>query len=234
MSTPVPITLSAQPVDVSINATDLNALLQLIAANITASINQQVSFFLQVPSNPGTFVGDIIYNTSQMAFQGWNTGSGKYLPITAPAVIGQITQTFNQGDNPQAGFIQLNGRLISGIQGISANQVAILNGLFPGGSLPNIQTSQLTSGLPQQGSFSDISNPAVVPPSGQIGALTFGSTYNPPDEQALASNTEVLRGAVQSTQDAITALISQSEALLDAILNTGGPTIYASVYCGPP
>lgn len=234
MSAPVPIILSPQTVDVTVNAQDINALLQIICSNITAVINQQVSFFLQVSATPGTYVGDIIYNTSQMAFLGWNSGAAKYIPITTPAVIGQIYQSFNQGDNIQTGFIQLNGRLITGVAGISANQTAVLNGLFPSGSLPNIVGTQFQSGLPAVGSFSDIANPVVVPPSGQIGGLTFSSTYNPPDEQALASNTEVLRGAVNSTQQAIASLITESEAMLDALLNLSGPTIYAQVYIGPP
>lgn len=234
MSTPVPIVLTAQPVDVTINATDLNALLKLFCSNISGAINQQVSFFLEVPSDPGTNVGDIIYNTSQMSFKGWNTGAGKYLPITQPAVIGTIIQSFNQGDNAQAGYIQLNGRQITAIQGISTAQVAILNGLFPSGTLPTVQATSQQANLPASGSFSSISNPVVAPPAGQIGALPFSGTYNPAEEQALATNTETLLESTIALQTTVAAVIAQSEAVLDAVLNSGAVTIYAQVYIGPP
>jgi hypothetical protein len=230
----IPITLTPVPVPVGVQATDINALLQIIASYTSASIKTNVSFFAQFSAVPTKFVTSLIYNTSNNLFYGWNSGSASYQPIT-PYQPGQVIQSFSSGDIPQQGLFVLNGRLISAIPNISQNQSSVLQTLFGiSGSLPTVTPLQALGGLPQKGSFSTINNPAVAPPSGQLGGLTFSSPPAQTEVQALAQNTEVLDESAIGLQAALAASLTASEQMLDALLATSGPTMTAFVFAGFP
>jgi hypothetical protein len=229
----VPITLQATPVTVGVSYSDINGLLQIVASNLSAFISQTVSFYAQGPVTPSTFITSQFFNTAQNLWYGWDTGSGRYLPITQ-YVPGDTKTSFVTGDNPTAGWVLCNGRAISAVPNLSQYQVAILQNLFGAqGNLPNIAPLQSLIGLPANLAFSGISNPTVAPPAGQIGALTFpNNPVQPADVQPLAQNCETLDGSVIALQTAVAAVITQSEAVLES-LNAGSSTgLNTFVFCG--
>ena len=230
----IPIQLQWSPLAVGAKPADLNQLGQLIAAQLAASIQGNVSFFIQGNVDPSTYVGDLFYNVAQNLFKGWNAGSGRYLPITQ-FIPGDTKTSFVTGDSPTTGWVVCNGRLISDVPNLSQYQVAILQNLFGAtGSLPNIAPLQSLLALPTDGSFGNITNPAVAPPAGQIGALTFSSPPAQTEVQALGSNTETLDASVIALQTAVAAVISNSEAVLNSLNAGSGTGLTTSLFCGYP
>lgn len=230
----IPITLQPVPVPVGISYATINDLLTIVAKYLSAQIESNVTFIQEFATNPSTFQGDLIFNTTTGLWMRWDIGTASYVPLTAFA-FGDTKNTFVSGDDVTGGWIVCDGRKISAIQGISQNQAAILQTLFGvDGSLPTLTPLQSLSGLPTNGAFSNITNPAVQPPLGQIGALTFSSPPTQTEVQALAQNTEVLDGSAISTQGAVAAVIVQAEALLQA-LNQSATTakLYSKIYVGP-
>lgn len=227
----IPLTLQAQPASVDLQALDINQLLTVIAQNMSAFISANVSFFLQGASDPTTFQTSLIYNTSQRIFKGWDVGTGSYLPIT-PYVNGDMKLSFVAGDDPNNGWIVCDGRPINSVQNISANQQAVLNALFgAGGNLPIVTPVQALQGLPANGSFSSIPNPATNPPPGQIGGLPVSNPPQQTEVQAITSNTELLDVSSVALQQALISVISSSEQMLNS-LNGKGATLYAKVFVG--
>ena len=232
----IPIKLTPNTVPVGIAYSDINQLLTIIGQYMGAQIQDTVTFVQTGPNDPTQFVTPLFFNTSQGVWKYWDATSGRYLAVTQ-FLPGDTKTTFIGGDELQQGWVLLDGRKISQVQGLSQNQQQILEAIFGiGGSLPT--TSALTSlnGLPLTGSFSGIANPAVTPPTGQIGALPFGSSYDPSQSQALGSNTETLRGSADSTQAALAAALVQAEAMLDALTNssTSATPLFAKVFAGYP
>jgi len=233
MSATIPITLQAVPVPIGISAADINQLLTIIAQFMSASINQDVSFFQTVSADPTQKTTDIIFNEAQGIFKQWSVGIGAYVAITENQP-GDIKSSFVAGDSPQTGWIICDGRTISGIQGISQSQLSVLNQLFGiGGSLPTL-TAQVLSGLPATGTFSGITITDITPPQSQIGNLPFSGTYNPVEEQNLAANTETLRGSTANLKSSTQAIATASEALLAALRNATSAGLYTSVFVGYP
>lgn len=231
----IPIQLQWVPVGTGIEYATIDELGELLASQMSAQISAQVSFYAQGPVTPGLFVTSQFFNTTQGIWYSWNTGSGKYLPQTQ-FQNGDTKTTFVQGDSPQTGWIVCDGRLLSAIPNISALQLAVLQNLFGiNGSLPNIKPLQSLTGLPVTGSFSGIVNPAVAPPTGQIGALQFSNNpVQPSDVQPLAQNCEQLDESTIALQTAIAAVITQSETMLDALLAGTADTtgMQTKVFCG--
>lgn len=231
----IPINLAWLTVPVGIQATDINQLGTIIAQYLQGQIADTVTFVQTGATDPTQKVTELFFNTSQGAWKYWDVGAGQYLAVTQ-FVPGDTKTTFNGGDEIQQGWVLLDGRKISAIQGLSANQAAVLNTLFgTGGNIPTVTAAQTLSGLPANGSFSNISVPATVPPSGQIGALPFGASYDPAQSQALASNTETLRGSDAALQTAVVAIRAQSEAVLSSLNGaTAGTTLSVKVFVGYP
>lgn len=216
MSATIPITLTPVPVPVGVKAADINQLLTIITQFVSASVSGDVSFFQIVTVDPTAFTTTLIFNSSQGIFKYWDTGSGKYLPVSV-FQPGDIKNTFISGDSPQTGWIVCDGRPIGEVPNISQNQQSVLNNLFGvGGKLPDLTPLQGIKNLPASGAFSSISVPATVPPTNQIANLPFSSEYNPVEPQNLASNTESLRGSQNSLRTAVAAMQSVSEQMLEA------------------
>lgn len=233
MSATIPIQLNPVTVPVATVSTDINELLHVIARYMSASIQQDVSFFQTVAADPSIQTTPIIFNVSQGVFKFWNTGTGSYLPVTQ-FQPGDIKSTFVAGDAPQIGWVTCDGREISTIQGLSQNQLDVLNQLFGiGGTLPTLALQAVT-GLPRTGSFTEIAVSDIAPPANQIGNLPFGADYSANESQTLAANTEVLRTSAQSLKTTVASMKAASENLLAALNNSGSVAAYVQVFCGYP
>mgnify|MGYP003344300685 CR=1 FL=1 len=233
MSATIPITLTPVPVPVGVKATDINQLITIITQFTAASINADVSFFQIVSADPTQMTTPLIFNTTQGVFKYWDTTVGKYTPIT-PFQPGDIKNTFNGGDSPQTGWIDCDGRAISAVPNISANQQGVLNALFGiGGTLPDLSPVQGFNNLPASGAFSSVPVAGTTPPAGQIGALPFSTNYNAVEEQNLAANTETLRGSQNDLRTAVVAMQGYSEQMLQA-LTTPVTGLTAQVFVGYP
>ena len=229
----IPISQTWTPLLVGAQPADLNALGVIMAAQLSAYISANVSFFFEDVVDPTAYVTDLFYNTAQRVFKGWDTGTGRYLPITQ-FNQGDVKLTFLTGDSPTTGWIVCDGRAISAVPNLSAYQVAVLQGLFgPSGSLPNVRPLTALQNLPTNGAFSGISNPVVAPPKGQIGGLTFSSPPAQSEVQALATNSETLDESVIALQAAVAAIMTESESVLNS-LNGSGPTMQSMVFVGFP
>lgn len=133
----LPIVLAAIPAPIAITAQDFNQLLTNIAQYLSASVQQNVFFVQEFDNPPASFEGNIIFSTNRQNFYAWNSTTGQYDAISQFR-IGDVTQSVILGDDPSNGWVRLDGRTISSITGLSAPQIAALNGLFPFGILPNI------------------------------------------------------------------------------------------------
>lgn len=238
MSTPqvaIPLSLSWQPLGVGVQGLTLDQLGEIIAEQLVGSISATVSFYAQGPSTPTQFVTEQFFNTSNNVWYGWNTASAKYLPSTQ-FQIGQVVNTYNQGDNVNQGWITCNGRPLTSIANISATQLAVLQSLFGvGGNLPNITPLSGLTGLPQNGSFSGITNPAVAPAAATFSGLNVSNPPTQADVQAITANCETLDGSTIVLQEALAAALVVAEKMLDSMNgSTTGPTLYAQVFCGLP
>lgn len=230
----VPIILQPQPLAVGISYSDINGLLAIIAANMKASIQANVTFVQEFSSTPATFQGNLIFNTSTGLWMQWNAGNAAYLPLSS-SVPGDTKNTFVTGDDTVNGWFVCDGRAITAIQGISQQQSSVLQTLFGvNGNLPSLSPLQTLSGLPQNASFSSINNPAVAPPTGQIAGLTFSNPPTQTEVQALAQNAEFLDESTITIQQAVASILTQSEAMLEAL---NGPQssgkLITKVYAGP-
>ncbi len=229
----IPIQLSWNPVSQSASPSDLNGLGTLICQQVAAAIQASVSFFQTGPSDPTTFVTAIFFNTTQGIFKYWNSGSAKYLPVTT-SVTGDYKNSAIGGDDVTNGWIVCDGRLLTAIVGISAlqlNNLQAVYGAAPTTKLPNITVPLTLAGIPPNGSFSNIVNPAVRPPSGTIGGLTFSSPPTQAEVGNLAGNCETLDESAISVQMALASSIHQSENIIHA-LNAGTGNVFTKVYCG--
>lgn len=234
MSQIIPLKLTPTAVPVGVSYADINQLLVIIGQYMAGQIQDDVTFVQTGPVDPTQMVTLLFFNTSQGVWKYWDTNSGRYLAVTQ-FQPGDTKTTFISGDEISQGWVVLDGRAISAIQGLSQNQATVLQAIFGvTGSLP--VTAPLTglNGLPASGAISDITVSDTVPPTGQIGALPFGGSYDPTQSQALASNTETLRGSTGSLKDSLVAIQAQAEKILDALNggSAGGPTLYCKVFCG--
>lgn len=233
MSATLPITLTPVPVPIGVKATDINQLITIITQFTAASVNADVSFFQTVAADPTLQTTPLIFNTAQAIFKYWDTGLGRYMPITQ-FQPGDIKNTYVNVDSPQTGWIICDGREISDVPNISQNQQSVLNSLFgAGGSLPSLAPLQSISGLPSPNAFSSIPVPATTPPQNQIANLPFSTEYNPVEEQNLASNTETLRGSQNSLRAAVVSIQDASQQVLSA-LSASTTGMVTCVFVGYP
>lgn len=233
MSSTIPITLTPVPIPVGVKALDINQLVTIITQYTAASINQDVSFFQLVSVDPTQQTTPLIFNTSQGVFKYWDTTVGRYTPIT-PFQPGDIKNTFSGGDSPQTGWIDCDGRTISSVPNISANQQGILNALFgAGGSLPTLSPFQGVSNLPTANAFSEVPVAATTPPTNQIANLPFSNDYNPVEPQNLAANTEQLRTSQNELRGSVVSMQALSNQMLNAF-TTPVTGITAQVFVGYP
>lgn len=236
MSQTIPLKLTATPVPVGVSYADINQLLTIIAQYMAGQIQDDVTFVLTGAADPTQMVTLLFFNTSQGVWKYWDVNSGRYLASTQ-FQPGDTKTSFVAGDEIQQGWVVLDGRAISAIQGLSQDQASILETIFgAGGSLP--VTAPLTGlvGLPANGAVSGVPVTAIAPPNGQIGALPFGASYDPTQSQALGANTETLRGSTDALRTSLTSIQTQTEKILNALNggSSGSATLYCKVFCGYP
>jgi hypothetical protein len=202
-------------------------LLQLVAGYLQFTLSADVDFFLKGVSDPISDEG-IFYNTAQKRFKEWSETYGKYQPIT-DLRIGQTIDSYTTGDELEQGFVNLDGRLISVITGITAQQKAYLETLFGvGGTLPNRRGLTTFTGVPAVGSIGGISVLEIAPDAGIIGSQTVTTD--------LATKTEELRGSTSDLKDNVISLRDKTEELLAAVRAGTSPTTtsFVKVWVGYP
>lgn len=236
MSQTIPIKLSGVPVPVGVSYADINQLITILCQYMAGQIQDDVTFVLTGAADPTQMVTLLFFNTSQGVWKYWDTNSGRYLAVTQ-FQPGDTKTSFVAGDEIQQGWVLLDGRKISAIQGLSQNQSAILQTIFGvDGSLPNTAPLTGLNGLPANGAVSGVPVTDIAPPKGQIAALPFGASYDPTQSQALASNAETLRNSAGSLKDSVVAIQVQTEKMLNALNggSSGSATLYCKVFCGYP
>lgn len=238
----IPVTLSWGPVSADIQALNINQLGELVARQLAGSIRADVSFFIEVIIDPTAKITSLIFNSTTRVFKAWSDSSGSYVPLTQ-YLIGDVKNTFIGTDQVAAGWVILDGRAFTAIPGISAAQIAVLQTLFGGTTLPVVVPTN-TQNLPASASFSGIAKPAapaaITPADGVIGALTFdATTYTPSESEALRDATETLRDSASSVRDTTAAIATQASAiqdkcsdLLTALRGSTTPTLWTSVFIG--
>lgn len=218
----IPITLTPLTVPVAVQAADINQLLTVISQYIAGSISADVSFFVQGSNWPLSDQG-IFFNQTTQQFGTWNTGQGKYLPIT-DLIIGDTKASFVAGDDTADGWIQLDGRAISAVTGINNDQKSALQSLFGvDAALPNYTFLGGLNNLPANGSFSGIAMPGITPTQPTIAALPISGTYSSAEVQQLRNATADLSGATDVLNAATAQIRGYSESVLTS-LNAGGVT----------
>ncbi len=232
----IPITLVAGVPPADVKTLTATQVLRLVQDYMAASIRADITFIPVVTNAPSTYEGPLIFNVGLNIFQSWNIGAGAYVAVSENA-IGDIKDSFIGVDDIARGWVVLNGRTIASITGISAAQIAALEGIFgAGGNLPSI-TSSHPSGLPVGNAFGSIPwpasiNPVVLPAAGTIDpGLTFSNPVAGTEGQALAVQTEILRTSVDDSFGVTKQIQAVSQQVLTA-LNTANTPIYSLVFCG--
>ena len=134
----VPITLQWAPTVADVTALDINQLGTLIADQLSGTIRADVQFFQIVLFDPTTFTSQLIFNIPQNVWKSWNQSAGRYRPVTQYA-NGDIKYSFVNADDVANGWVVVDGRAISAIQGLAFTQLQVLETFFgTGGSLPTV------------------------------------------------------------------------------------------------
>ena len=227
----IPITLQAGTLPPNIGTLTIQQQFTLFAAYLSAAIRADVTFILNVLTDPTTFQTDIIFNQVQRVFKAWDTASGSYMPVT-PFQIGDVKQTFSGADQLSVGWVILDGRAISAVPGLTTQQMAYLE-LFFGvdGDLPNLVPANINN-LPPPDSFSGIVVPVVVPADGVIGALPIDPTYSETEVEALRDATETLRDSTAAVEVQAAAIQEKCGDLLTALRNPVSPPLYSAMFIG--
>ena len=218
----IPITLVPTPVPTGTEGMTVNDLLNIISQYMSASISASVSFFVQGSNWPTSNQG-IFYNQTLNKFGNWNSSLGKYIPVSDVAV-GDIRASYVGSDDLANGWVVLNGRQLTTIAGLTQQQLSnlqIIYGSAPSAVLPNMPFLAGLNNPPVNGSFSNISQSAVSPVAGYIGALPFDATYNQSQHTALGAAAEQLDVSVQNLNTTVQKAIGVSESLLEAINGSG-------------
>jgi hypothetical protein len=192
------------------------------------SISQDVGFFSYAQADPGIFTTVLFFNQAAGLWKYWDTGSGKYLPVTQLRV-GDQKVSYSLGDEVLNGWIVLNGRSIDSVTGISQTQKLALQSIFgAGGNLPDVTALTGLNNVPPNGTFAGIANPDTQPVKGVIGGLTA-------DLCNLATNTETLRNSTAALQTSIGQTLTQAEAVINSLNGSPADTkAQVKVFCGYP
>lgn len=233
----IPITLSPGVIPPGTQAIDINALLAIFCQYVSAGIIADGQFIIFTQNDPATNQAPLIFNTTQHVFKYWSAGVGRYIPITQ-FENGDVKTSFAGIDSLGTGWVVLNGRPYSAITGLTANQQSVLEIFFGPGPLPTVSPQNI-SGLPPNGSFSNIPwppaiHPTVTPTAATIASITFTNPVVDTEAAALRDATETLRDSVQDTFDVTKQIQAQAEFTLNALNNTGTPPMYALMFIGFP
>lgn len=230
MNQTIPITLTPGVAPTNIPIGNFQQLLAAICQYVAGNIRADVSFIQFVLNTPTTNVGPLIFNTNQGIFRYWDSNTGRYEAVQ-PYALGDIMNTVVGTDTVDTGWVVLNGRAITAIPGITTAQKAVLDGFFPGGTLPDVVPANV-SNLPAEDSFSGITKPVVLPADGVIGALPISASYDELEVEALRDATEVLRDATASVEEQVSQIQDKSSDLLTALRVPFDPPLYAKIFVG--
>lgn len=231
----VPLSLSWIPITTKFSAADINQFGQLFVKQVAGELDQASSTsFISGSSNPDTNQG-LFYNTTAQMFMVWDIAAARYKPMNGYA-IGDTKQSFKTGDEISGGWVQLDGRQITAVPGLSTSQRASLIELFASGQLPVLTNTGSLLGLPANGAITGISIPDIDPANGGIGNLAIGATYSQSEVTALKDGAETLRDSTDGLAESVRQLRDKTEAIRDALAGTGAPTSIAvyKVFCGYP
>lgn len=227
----IPVTFSWGPVANPPEALNLNQLGELIAQQMSGSLRADVTFILNVLSDPTDFQTTLIYNSTQNVIKAWNTMAGAYVPLT-PFLAGDVKQTFVGVDQLSVGWVILNGRAISAIPGLTSAQQTVLEGFFGvDGNLPTLVPANVNN-LPAADAFSGIPSVTVLPADGVIGALPFAAIYDELEVEALRDATETLRDSTAEVEVQAAAIQGVCDELLTALRTPVSPPLYSAMFCG--
>lgn len=226
----IPVTLTPIAAATDFNAANINQLLEFIASHLSGAIRADVSFFLEVLVDPTSFVTNLIFNSTQGVFKYWNQGLGRYVTIT-DFIVGDIKHSFVSDDQVASGWVVLNGRQITAVPGLSELQIANLQSLFPGGSLPTVVPVN-GANLPAADSFSGISGVEIDPADGVIAGLPITDPPTGPEVEALRDATETLRDSTADLAESTIAIRNASDALLEALRTNTTPPMTAFIFVG--
>jgi hypothetical protein len=215
-------------------ASDINELGTLVAGQLAAQVQANVSFYYETATDPSVFVTNVILNTTQGVFKIWSADTGAYVPMTQFAV-GDVKNNFSGLDSVSTGWVLLDGRAIAAVPGLSGVQQVNLTNLFPAGTLPVVTPPNIV-GLPVGNAFGAIPQPVMEPAAG---AFTDQVFTNPPTDLELdrfGDLSEELRGTVNGVREyALTATQDVSQQMLNALNGIAGPNrLYSFVFCGYP
>lgn len=220
MAQKIPIIITATPAPTGIKSLTFDQLNANLVKYQEAYISDDVSFFLQGPSDPASDSG-IFYNTAANRFKSWDANLGRYIPISE-LQVGDLKPSAVAGDDVASGWIQLDGRDIDLVTGISQAQKTILETLYgANGTLPDYTFLSGLNSLPPDTTFSSISNPSVEPANNVISNLPVSNAYDNLEVKALRDNTESVRDSADKTQQALTASLAASEKVLNALNQSG-------------
>lgn len=150
MASIIPIILTALPVPTGIQAINFDQQLALVARYLQGSISTNVSFFLQGSNFPQSDQG-IFYNQTTHQFGAWDSSQGRYVPLTT-LIVGDAKPSYVAGDDVVNGWVQLDGRNVNSVPGITQFQKANLQTLFGVGGVLPTQTFGATAGKVYVGS----------------------------------------------------------------------------------
>lgn len=233
MSQNIPIVLTPLPVPVGIEAITFDQLLGLVCQYIHGSISQNVSFFIQGSVAPVSNQG-IFFNQTSNRFENWNNSLGAYVPISEHEV-GDIKPTFISGDDLSNGWVALDGRAINSINGLTQVQKNNLVTIFgANANIPNYIFLAGLSGIPANGSFSNISNPSFQPVPGTISSLPIDASYNQTQIQNLRGAAETTADSGNSLQLAVGSVISNCESIIKSLNSSVNGAVTLKVFVGYP
>lgn len=227
----IPLTLAWGAIASPPTSLNVNQLGELIAAQMSASIRADVTFILNVLTDPTDFQTTLIYNQTQGVIKAWSTDAGAYVPLT-PFIIGDVKSTYVGTDALAVGWVILNGRAISAIPGLTTAQQAVLEGFFGvAGNLPTLVPANINN-LPAADSFSGITKPTVEPADGVIEALPIGAAYTQSEVEALRDATETLRDSTAEVETQVSEIQDKASDLLTALRVPSSPPLYTAMFIG--
>lgn len=233
MNQTFPVTLTWGPVTAPVVAADINELGTLVAGQLAAQVQADVSFYVEVATDPTSFITNVILNTTHGVFKLWNLSTGAYVPMTQFAV-GDVKNSFSGLDSVGTGWVILDGRAITSIPGLSAVQQVNLQNLFPSGTIPVVTPPNIV-GLPVGNAFGAIPQPIMDPPPGAFTDQVFTNPPTKTEVDRFADLTEELRGTANSIRDyALTSTQLVSQQMLNALNGVSANPLYSLVFCGYP
>lgn len=229
----IPITLQPGTPPANFSYANFSQLLTAICRYVSGSIRADVSFFLEVMVTPTVYAGaNLVYNSVQRVFKGWNPNTGSYVTITQYA-IGDVKHSFVAEDDVQNGWVLLNGRAFTAVPGLNAAQIAALQATFGGTTLPT-WTPVNGADLPASDSFSGITKPTINPGEYAFAGITVSDPPTQAEVQEIADLSQELRLSVGDVAAQASEIQDKSADLLEALRTNTTPPLVMLTFVGYP